>query len=94
MKHTALPWRIVEDVVCANSDGHTDNVAYCVPRDDSDRKVNAAFIVQACNAFPDYDDLITEALDLIPRMNESDPIVMSLAEWCRKARQVQAKAKG
>lgn len=31
-------------------------------------------------------ELIAEALDLIPRMSEDDPIAPALAEWCAKAR--------
>lgn len=43
---------------------------------------------------PEQHNLLTEALDLVPRMSEDDPIAPALAEWCQRVRTVVAKAKG
>ncbi len=37
---------------------------------------------------PDLRTLLLEALDLMPRINDDDPIAPSLAEWCRQVRAV------
>lgn len=39
-------------------------------------------------AAPDMHALLTEALDLIPRMSEDDPVAPALAEWCGKVKEV------
>ena len=31
-------------------------------------------------------DLLTEALDLVPRISGDDPMAPALADWCRKVR--------
>lgn len=31
-------------------------------------------------------ELLDDALDLIPRMSDDDPIAPALADWCKKAR--------
>ena len=49
-KHTPTPWRAVDDMVLATSDGRTDHVADCMTRRDSVREANASYIVTCVNA--------------------------------------------
>lgn len=45
-------------------------------------------------AAPDLLAALEEALDLVPRMSDNDPIAPALAEWCGNAREVLKKARG
>lgn len=36
--------------------------------------------------------LLVEALDLVPRMSDDDPIAPALADWCHKVRAAIAEA--
>lgn len=38
--------------------------------------------------------LLDEALDLLPRINDDDPMVPALVEWCRNARALMLSARG
>lgn len=37
---------------------------------------------------------LSEAMDLVPRISDDDPMAPALAEWCRGVRAALAKAKG
>jgi hypothetical protein len=52
-------------------------------------EANARLIAAA----PEQNALLVEALDLVPRISEDDPITPALAEWCRRVRAVIQKAK-
>ena len=45
---------------------------------------NARLIATA----PDQNALLVEALDLVPRISDDDPMAPALAEWCRKVKSV------
>lgn len=45
-------------------------------------------------AAPEQHALLTEALDLVPRISEDDPMAPALAEWCRSVRAIVAKVEG
>ena len=49
---------------------------------------NARLIATA----PEQHDLLIEAVDLVPRINDKDPMAPVLADWCRKARAAIKKA--
>jgi hypothetical protein len=38
--------------------------------------------------------LLIEALDLVPRISDDEPMAPALAEWCRNARLLLARARG
>jgi hypothetical protein len=45
-------------------------------------------------ASPDQNALLIEALDLLPRVSDDDPMAPALAEWCRRAREVVSRGRG
>ena len=102
MKHTRGPWRVItrdrtskpdrfgrtietHEIFINGADG-LGSIAKLYVGHDSDARLIAAA--------PEQHDLLIEALDLVPRISEDDPIAPALAEWCRKARAAIVKAKG
>ena len=94
MKHTFTPgpWHVGMKpgpmIYGPNGEGIADMSFPMVAS--GEHKANARLIAAA----PEQHDLLIEALDLVPRMSDDDPIAPALAEWCRKARTVIAKATG
>lgn len=101
-KHTPGPWTVVErDVVGAEffivpegreiyqdvASGIIDHHDHYTP---DTLRANARLMASA----PEQHNLLNEALDLVPRMSEDDPIAPALAEWCQRVRAVVAKARG
>lgn len=43
---------------------------------------------------PDLATLVVEALDLVPRISDDEPMATTLLDWCRRARTAIAKAAG
>lgn len=97
MKHTPGPWE-VELISDQRAWGYVRNVGWTpgdcaiarVMRHNRDYEANARLI----EAAPDQYDLLTEALDLVPRISDDDPMAAELFEWCRKARAAIAKTTG
>lgn len=54
-------------------------------------KSNAALVCYAANRFPEVVKLLAEADDLLPRINEDDPMGPALAEWLSKIRAILAE---
>jgi hypothetical protein len=52
---------------------------------------DAARLIEAA---PEQNALLVEALDLVPRISDDDPMAPALAEWCKRVRIIIAKAKG
>lgn len=58
----------------------------------AERWINKLRAIAARPAGVVTDDLIDRALDLLPRVNDDDPIAPALAEWCDDAKRILAAA--
>lgn len=57
---------------------------------DIEPQANARLIAEA----PAQHGMLVEALDLVPRISDDDPMAPALAEWCRNVRALLAKIDG
>lgn len=67
-RHTKLPWCIIEDNTRNYTHITNDNMDYVarlskLENDDVNGKANAAYIVKACNAYPELISILKEILD-------------------------------
>lgn len=90
--HTPGPWSQYagDPLVIVNADGSSLGEA-------SAGDPFIPFLQQLANAklmaaAPTQHELLVEALDLVPRMRDDDPIAPALADWCRKVRAAIAEA--
>lgn len=91
IKHTSGPW-----IVEALTDGNTFKVisqdygTIVVVADPLANELNRSEELEAnaklIAAAPSQHDLLIEALDLVPRIGDDDPMAPALADWCRRVK--------
>lgn len=95
MKHTPGPWSVNATpqssnqnwVVLDSAPGHHKRVCAVYSSND---EADARLIAES----PAMLASLTEAIDLVPRISEDDPMSPALAEWCRGIKAIVARIEG
>lgn len=86
-EHTALPWRIGD---AGQTVFGPPNGTPCPKIVATTTRANAAYIAQACNAYP----ALVEALDFMVRMCDAEPATHIYTSHIERARAALAQAQG